>query len=217
MMFQDVKRALSLTLAAAGMLCVAGTLAATPTNVTYTASGNFASPPLKGADMLKLAGQPLSMSVVAPIGLKPTKTGTGYAVYSNLSLTATLYSGLLPGVPVTVTNSTTSLYLQIGQNYDTIKINTQVSVLNINLSITAMSPMAKGTITTLKIAPFKNTVMLTSPKSILVYSDTTAFTALGINGTLTGTASASTTLRSAAPVFRPGPEAAAIFSRRYEL
>ena len=185
----------------AGMLCLAGvSLAAT--NVTYSASGTFATPALKGSDQLKLAGLPYSISVVVPEGSKPVKSGTGYAIYK-ASMYGTMMSGLESGQPIPVgcapgvvppncTPQPAQLELEIASKNDIIKVTSTVKLLNVNLKIVALAPMPLGTITSTSIAPFPSTVTLKSPSTTLVYSGNyqgmQQSTTLGVNGSLTATA-----------------------------
>jgi hypothetical protein len=185
-------------LAAAVLACLlsAGNLPAAST-VTYNATGNFATPQLDGADMLKLAGEPFSLSVVASTTLVPTAHGHTWAEYTNLSMTGTVYSGLLPGVPIPIASSAATLVQVEGRNQpmQLLAFEFPILVLNIQLDVIAKIAMPPGTIPNALINPFTAPVTLTSPPDFLSYSDSTATTTLGL-----GSGTVSTTTSSARPV-----------------
>ena len=176
-------------LAVAVLSC--GLLAAsTPPNVIYTASGNFATPPLLGADMLKLAGEPFTFSILANTAMPPTTYGANFATYTPLKFSGTLYSNLLPGVPINITGQHAFLSLNNSNAaYDQLQMSIQELVLNYQLKISALVTMPKGTLVNLHIHPFAAPITLTSATASMTYADTTASTTLGIIGTGTTTIS----------------------------
>jgi hypothetical protein len=182
-------------------------LSATPPNVVYTAAGAFASPPLSGADLLKLAGEPFTFSVMANTAMAPASYGTYYATYTPLKFSGTFYSGLIPGTPVAVTGQHAFLNLnELNPNYDQLVVSFQVKVLDIPLKITATVNMPKGTLVNLHIHPFSAPVTLSASNTSAIYADPDASTTLGMTGT------ASTSILPAPPAtaaFRPenaGPD-----------
>lgn len=160
-------------------------IAAAP-NVIYTASGTFASPPLSGNDLLQLAGQPFSISVMANAASVPNNHGSNWAVYGGLTMQGTVESGLLPGLPQTIQNRSTSISLATGNpNFDLFALGTPINVVGIALSVQGKVTMPKGTIANALIHPFTAPVTLDSSNSMLTYSNGTATTALAMIGTLT--------------------------------
>src|SRR5579871_3799115 len=110
-------RFLSVTVALV-CVCFASQLAAQAPNITYTASGIFTTPAVSGPDTFKLAGEPFSISVVANASTPPTKYGPTWAEFSNLPMTGTVHSGLVP-TPFTLSSSKTNLELAVGNpSYD---------------------------------------------------------------------------------------------------
>jgi hypothetical protein len=178
----------SAALAAAVVSCLGASqcLAAAP-NVTYTASGTFSSPPVAGADVFKLQGQPFSISVVANEAMVSKNHGPKWAVYNTLKMTGTVQSGLLP-TPFAISNSATSILLAAGNpGQDLFMLGSPVSVIGTTLTVTANIVMPKGTITNDHVLPFAASVTLTPANATMTYSDGTSSTTLGINGTLTAT------------------------------
>ena len=175
-------------LAAAVVSCLGASqcLAAAP-NVIYTASGIFSTPPVAGADVFQLQGQPFSMSVVANVAMVSKNHGAQWAVYNTLKMTGTVQSGLLP-TPVAISNSNTSILLAVGNpSQDSFMLGSPVSVIGTTLTVTANIVMPKGTLTNDHVLPFTASVTLTPANATVTYSDGTASTTLGINGTLTAT------------------------------
>src|SRR5580704_12955194 len=84
------------TLAAAAMSCLTVSeklVAADPNtapNVTYTATGAFASPAISGADVFKLAGQQFTISIVANAATVPTSNGAQWARFTSLPMSGTI-------------------------------------------------------------------------------------------------------------------------------
>lgn len=165
--------------------------ATTPPNITYTASGTFASTPVSGSDTLKLAGQPFSVTIVVSAATKPTRTGPNYAVYNKLKLTGSVHSGLLGSTPVNIASGEASIQQAInpGKN-DQFIMQAPVKVVGISLTIKAVIVMPLGTITKPLLHPFTS-VSLAPGNATLTYSESTASTTVAIQtGTLTATAPA---------------------------
>jgi hypothetical protein len=189
---------------------VAAGPATTAPNVTYTASGVFASPPASGTDTFRLAGEPFSISVVANAATVPTKHGGQWAQYNDLSMTGTVQSGLVP-TPIAIGNSTTDILLATGNpNVDFFELGTAIQVVGLKVVVTAAISMPKGTIANALIHPFTAPVTLTPANARMTYTDGTDTTTLGINGTLSTslTAALATSPSAAAPVLYATPAAA---------
>jgi len=179
--------------ALSGLSASDGTAAATASgttapSVTYTASGTFASPAVSGQDLFKLAGQPFSISVVASESLKAVNNGKTWAQYTKLHMSGTVLSGLLP-TPMGLSSSSASIELATGNPaYNVVAMFAPVKVVSLTVTFTAIMDLPPGTMTNDHILPFKS-VTLTPSNATVVYSDGTNSTKLGLNGTLTATAS----------------------------
>jgi hypothetical protein len=163
-------------------------LAATAPNVNYTATGVFATNPVSGSDLLELAGQPFTLSVVLNEATKPTKHSKTTAEYTKVPVTGTVQSRLIPGTPIPLAPGTMgnlSLVVGAAGQPDALQLKFPQNVVGVNLTITAKIMMPNGTITTPAIKPFTASVTLTSSDGSVSYADTTATTVLGFaSGTL---------------------------------
>jgi len=197
------------------MLCVVGAeklVAASPDtapNVTYTASGTFASPQISGADVFKLAGQAFSISIVANAAAVPSSHGAQWAKFTSLPMTGTIDSGLTP-TPYAIHSNMTSIELATGNPaYDVFVMFAPVSVLDTPIYVTANLQMPPGTLTKPLNHPFASVSLgpckLPQPPGpcvdTVIYADpaTGASTTLGIaSGTLVGTIPGGSVNQSAA-------------------
>ncbi len=164
---------------------VVATAATTLPNVTYTATGVFASPPISGKDVFQLQGQPFDISVVGNMATVPKTHGAHWGIYGPLKMTGTVQSHLLP-TPVAISNNLTNIALATGNpDYDMFQLGSPINVAGISIRITAVITMPKGTITRAVIQPFTAPVTLSPANATLSYSDGTDTTVLGIaSGTL---------------------------------
>ncbi len=163
---------------------VAGVANAAAPNVTYTCSGTFATPPVSGNDLLKLAGEPFSIIIVANAATPPTSHGATWSKFTKLKMTGTVQSALLP-TPTSISSNSASIQLAIGNpSYDVFGFFSPLLVVGLQLNITATIHMPVGTIAKALIHPFTAPVTLTPANATMVYSDVTASTTLGMNGTL---------------------------------
>lgn len=191
----DFQKKLFLTIAAAAVcfLAAPGSMAAAGPDagavITYNASGTFASTPISGSDTLKLAGQPFTISVAGNSSLKPTKSGTGWALFTVLPMSGTVYSGLVPNTPITIGSKQASIEQAIGTTDDLFTFGSPVSVLGISLTVKAVLQLPLGTLKTPLMRPFKSVAL--TPTSTVTYSDSSASTTLAIQvGTLAAVQSA---------------------------
>ena len=167
-------------------LAAATVPAATP-NIVYTASGTFASPATSGADSLKLAGEPFSVTISVSPTTVPFKTGPGYAAYNKLTIKGQVHSGLVGSTPVPIASGEATIIQGITPNVsDTFIMEAPIKVVGMSLTIKATITMPLGTITKPLLHPF-NSVTLTPTNAVVSYADTTNTTVLGIE---TGTLSA---------------------------
>jgi hypothetical protein len=173
----------------AAIICIAvpQSMLATAPNVTYTAAGTFATPPVSGADLFQLQGEPFSISVVANAATVPTKHGATWASYSKLKMTGTVTSGLDP-TPIAISSNATNLELADGNpSYDVCAIEATINVIGLPITVVATIHMPYGTIATALIHPFTAAVTMTPSNATMSYSNGTNTTVLGLNGTLNAT------------------------------
>lgn len=194
--------------------------AATPdkgTKVTFNASGTFASQPVSGNDTLKLAGQPFSISIVAKSSDLPANHGRNWAVFTKLTMTGTVYSGLLPGQAIPVSAKSAEVQQTAGASEDIFVANFPVTVVGIPLHISATIVMPGGTMTKPLIRPFP-AVSLDPSNSTVIYSNTTASTTLTVeSGTLQATTATGGDVEAASArhvLSRGALEVCALVSRR---
>jgi hypothetical protein len=169
------------------VLALSGAALETAPNVTYTASGTFASPPISGEDTLKLAGEPFAINIVANAGSVPIKHGRNWAVLSPFKMTGTVHSGLLGATPIEIASDEASIYETIGPDYDPFETGFPVDVVGIKLTVHAQITLPAGTLPRPLIHPFA-AVTLTPANATVSYADGTNVTVLGIEtGTLAAT------------------------------
>jgi hypothetical protein len=186
---------------AASQPLAAASSAATPTTVTYTATGTFASTPISGSDTFKLAGQTFTITVTATESQKPAKSGKTWDAYNKLKMTGTVQSGLVP-TPFPISTSDASMELATGNSkYDVFALFCPIKVLGMQINILAKITLPTGTFANAAIAPFKS-VTLTPASATVTYSEATSSssstsssgtgstnsTTLGLSGTLAATA-----------------------------
>jgi hypothetical protein len=184
----------------AAVICLgAGTVASATTNVTYTASGTFATPPLSGADMLKLAGYPYTINVYAAPNTTPAQSGPHFAAYTNVQMYGMVFSGLLnttvpfgcaPGQSG-CTPQLANLEFQVTSTNNIVNISAQVPLIGLTLQVLAKAPMPLDTFSSLRIRPFEQAATISSPSATLIYRDSSASTTLGCNGTVSTSVSTS--------------------------
>jgi len=177
-------RTCSVALLAVGAGCLAASETPAAPNVIYTASGTFSTPPISGADLFQLQGEPFSISVVANEATVSKNHGPQWAMYSDLKMTGTVQSRLLP-TPTNISSNGTSIILAVGNPTQNIfMLGSPVRVIGITLTVKANIFMPKGTITNDHVLPFTAPVTLTPATATMTYSDGANTTTLGINGTL---------------------------------
>lgn len=167
---------------------IAGTAATTAPIITYTATGTFASVPTSGADTLKLAAEPFTVSIAVSAATVPFKTGPNWAAYNRLKLTGSVHSALLGPTPVNIASNQASIIQAIAPNqYDLFTMEAPVNVIGIALTIKAPIVMPYGTIPNQLLHPF-SAVNLAPGNASVTYSNGTDTTVLGVQtGTLTAT------------------------------
>jgi hypothetical protein len=175
----------------AGVWGVSAANAAAP-NITFTASGTFASL-VSGNDELRLAGEPFSISVVASSAAAPIQHGSNWAVLSPFKMTGTVHSGLVSTTPVNISSAGASIQQAIGPTYDIFIAAFPIKVVGISLTIKANIIMPAGTLSTLLIHPFP-AVALGPGNATVTYSDSSGTTTLAVSkGSLTATSPTSAT------------------------
>jgi hypothetical protein len=158
-------------------------------NVTFTASGTFASTPVSGADTLLLRGQPFNISVVGNESLRPTQHGQNWANFTNLQMTGTVYSGLLPGEAIPIAATTAAINQTVGPTVDIFQSGFPVTVIGIALNARAYIKLPSGTLSTPLLRPFPSVAIPSDPNlAYIKYFNSTATTVLAIQtGTLVAT------------------------------
>lgn len=168
-----------------GGLTVSSALAAGP-NVTFTAAGTFASPPISGNDSLLLAGQPFTISIVANAAATPSQHGRNWALFVPLSLTGSITSGLI-GSAVPISSTQAAIFQAAGASADIFKSGFPIVVVGINLTARAEITLPGGTLNNALIHPFAS-VALDSSNATVTYSNGSLSTTLAIEtGTLVAT------------------------------
>jgi len=169
-------------------------------NVFYTASGTFGSvapcsPEPCNSDLLLLANQPFTLTVVALSSLTPSSSGAHWAKYTGLKMSGAVNSGLLacgPPLPpnppcLDIQSQNAAIELATGNpNYDVLSafMPVYVGIIGQELYITTTMLLPKGTLTTSLIRPFTAPVVLDSTTTI-TYSNHINSTTLEIqSGTL---------------------------------
>jgi len=189
----NVRKILSVLVAAGAICCLAAPrgLAASPdkgVSVTFTASGTFAATQVSGNDLLELRGQPFSISVVGTSSAVPIQHGQNWAIFKPLSMTGTVYSGLVPNQPIPVSASTAAIDQTVGATEDIFQSGFPVTVVGIALTVRAHIILPAGTLTTPLLRPFSSITLGPTAGTYVTYSNTTATTELAIQtGTVVAT------------------------------
>ena len=174
---------------------IAATHSTTAPNVTYVASGTFATPATKGTDLFQLAGHAFSISVVANASTPPTTHGAQWAQYTKLKLVGTVSCGL-ESSPIAISSSMASIELATGNpSYDVFALFAPINVIGIQINVVATVQMPKGTLVNALIHPFTSTSL--APADSVVYSDPTSGTSTTLTiarGTLVATIPGSPTM-----------------------
>jgi hypothetical protein len=182
--------AIAIAVATVGFFAVPDRLSAAGPIITFTASGTFASTPTSGADTLKLAGEPFSVSISVAEETAPFKHGPNWAAFDKLKLTGSVHSGLLGATPVNIGSGEATIIQAFdpGQ-YDTFTMEAPIKVVGISLTIKAVIVMPFGTFSKPLLQPFASAIPLAPGNATVTYSDGTNSTVLAIEtGSLTGTA-----------------------------
>lgn len=192
MLSLHVRRILSVAVVAAAIGCFAipqGLAAASPdksANVTFTATGTFGVTPVSGADTLKLAGEPFTISVVGNSSLKPVQHGQNWAIFTPLNMTGTVYSALTGTAPIAIASTTAAIDQSVGASEDIFQAGFPVVVIGIALNVRAYIPLPGGTLTSALLRPFSSVTLGTN--ATVTYSNSTASTVLSVaSGTLVAT------------------------------
>jgi hypothetical protein len=159
----------------------------TAPNVTFTAAGTFATPQTSGADSLKLAGEPFTISIVASAASVPVKHGRNWCIFNPLKMTGTVHSGLLSSTPVNIASAGASIFQLVGPDFDDFVTAFPVRVIGLDLKIYAKIVLPPGTLPKTLIHPFAS-VTLTPANATVTYTNGTDTTALAVQtGTIVGT------------------------------
>ena len=191
----SIRKMQPIVVASAALCCYAGPVPAQESNVTYTASGIFATPPVSGEDVFFLAGAPFTITFVVNEAKKPTRYTETTAEYTDVFVNAKIIIGL--GL-LELYDRPVNLFLMAGapNQPDWIFITFPYPFSGDTIIFTAKIMMPAGTIITPAIRPFTAPVTLTPSDGVMTYAChkcaapwTGHSTTLGIaEGTLTGTA-----------------------------
>jgi hypothetical protein len=155
------------------------------TTIAYQVSGKFGNTIVSGADKLKLAGGPFSVTLYGCETQAPAKTASDYASYSGLILKGQVKSYLLT-VPTKFSTDDTSMALvQQPVGLDSIQLRGSVKIEGGTIDILSSIAMPNGALTSTAIAPFPNVSIMTA-RSEFVYSQGTESTTLAVIGTVAG-------------------------------
>jgi hypothetical protein len=202
----NVRKTLAVAVAVAAMsglaprrLAAASLTTGGGAEVTFTASGTFSSTPTSGADLLELRGQPFTISVVGNSSLLPTTHGRNWAIFTDLAMSGTVYSGLVPNQAIPVSATTAAIDQTVGASEDIFQSGFPVTVVGIALTVRAYFTLPGGTMTKAFLRPFSLvTLPVLNANTYVTYSDTTATTELELqNGTLVATIPAGEVQKSA--------------------
>jgi|SRR5579871_5282691 len=176
-------------LSAAVLCSTAQNAHATAPIITYTATGTFSSTPVSGADTLKLAGEPFSVTISVSASDAPDKHGSNWASFNQLKLTGVVHSGLLGTSPVNIASAEASITQALDPNVDDqFTMQAPVKVVGISITIDAVIMMPWGTVPKPLLHPFAAPVNMTPANATMTYSNGTDSTVLTMDsGTLTGT------------------------------
>jgi len=203
--------ALVVCLGASERLSAQSPAATTSLDVFYAASGTFSATPVSGLDRAGLAGQPFSLTLWAPSTTPPSQHGANSAQYTNLLMTGTVQSSLLPGQAQTVQTKYAQLLLSTGNaQYDVIALFFPVSLIGNQINITTTIQLPKGTLTTPLLHPFSAPVVLNSTNTV-TYSSSTASTTLSIQDGLASTFVVATSGTAIARAFSSGVDVPVLF------
>lgn len=108
----------AISIAAICIVVSSGSLYAAAPTITFAASGTFAATPTSGADSLKLAGEPFSVSIMVSAAAMRYQRGSNWAAYNGPKLAGMVHTGLLGPTPATIASLEASIQQAIdpGQN-----------------------------------------------------------------------------------------------------
>ncbi|HXM45472.1 MAG TPA: hypothetical protein VN924_29820 [Bryobacteraceae bacterium] len=153
------------------------------TTIAYQVSGRFGSTAISGADKLKLAGGPFSVTLYGCETMAPTKTGSDYAEYTGLLLTGEVKSYLLDAPTHIRTDETSILLVQQPVGLDSIQLSGSVKIEGGTINIFGDVAIPSGTLSSTSIAPFPSVSVVTA-NSEFVYSQGANSTTLAVIGTV---------------------------------
>jgi hypothetical protein len=158
------------------------------TVIQYVATGTFSATPVSGTDGLRLAGNPFSLTLYACETKTPSKSGSGYAVYTPVDYTGTVQSSLLGGGGHNIQGYASIILSVPASGRDTFQVYAPVKVLgSLAVNIHAVLSLAPGTLPSTSIATFSAVNMFPAGDT-LTYSTSTGSTTLSIaSGTFAAT------------------------------
>ena len=142
----------------------------TGTVIAYQASGDFGHNVISGADTLKLAGEPFSITLYACNTLTPTKTGPTYSEYYPILLKGQVKSSLLVQ-PYQINAKTAFILILPPAGLDSVEVQGYVTVAGRAIYIKGDLALPTGTLTSTNIAAFSSVSIVTA-KSEFIYKET---------------------------------------------
>lgn len=144
-------------------------VAACPSTVIkYAASGVFGATVIGGKDLLKLAGEPFSITLYACESLVPTRKGSDYSAYYPIVMQYTVKSALQTQ-PYSNSGKATFILTVPPVGLDSVQVTSPLAVLGSTVTIHGNLALPSGTFTTTSIGPFPSSSVTTS-KSEFVYT-----------------------------------------------
>jgi hypothetical protein len=165
-----IQRIPSVCIASAVLCCFASAIRGAAPNVTYVASGTFATPAVSGEDTFKFAGEPFTLTFVVNEATKPIRHSETMAEYSNIPVKVTVTTGT-NGATYMV-NATARLSLVVGApgKPDRFAVRFPLNFGGLPLMITAKARMPAGTISRPAIKPFTAPITLTPKDGMAIYA-----------------------------------------------
>ena len=154
--------------------------------ISYQASGTFGATVISGADKLKLAGEPFSITLYVCQSKAPSQTFPDHTIYAGIELTGTVKSALVLAPYNIRATPVTLVLVQPITGTDSIQVLGTLQVFGAPIAIKGVIALPAGTLTSLNIAPFSSVPIVTA-KSGFVYTQGGLSTTLPLIGTASAT------------------------------
>lgn len=176
-----MRRIVTLAAVVSGLAAQNLVAACSSTVIAYQASGVFGAKVISGADKLKLAGEPFSMTLYVCQTRLPAQIGSNYAVYAAVEMTATVKS-TLSTTPFNIKpTATTFILVHPATGPDSIQVRATVAILGGSVTIKAVVALPPGTLSSTNITTLPAVTIFTG-KSGFIYSQGSVSTTLAVIG-----------------------------------